>query len=80
MNANPHHHKFEFIDDASDSKYAMEKFIGRFCSGRELHEYIADSGIHGLAFDTEEGTVQVPFIEMPAEHWKAAYRRKRPRP
>lgn len=80
MNANQDQHTFEFIDDVSNSKSAMEKFIGQFCSSRELHEYIADSGIHGLAFNTGKGTDQVPFIEMPAEHWKAAYRRKRPKP
>ena len=54
----------------------MEKLISRFCSIRELHEYIADTGIQGLAFDTHAGTVQVRFIEMPADHWKVKYRRK----
>lgn len=77
MHANHYPQKFEFIEEVRDSKSAMNQFIGRFFSSRQPHEYLADTGIQGLEFDTDDGVLQVRFIEMPADYWRATYRRRR---
>ena len=62
--------KYELITGFSSFADAMTTFSQRFESESELHMYIMDFDLNGLAINRPDGTVmECQFIDMPSNFW-----------
>jgi hypothetical protein len=62
--------KYELITGVSSFADAMTTFSKRFGNESELHMYIMDFDLNGLAITRPDGAVQeCQFIDMPSSFW-----------